>query len=190
MSTSLLLNRTTAPTTLRFFDACFKRGVIDACTYGDDIGTKEFLDKCSSELCFGILGKDDNMDWQAFRYEMYWLARTKKMTNLAESYFFRIRQVNYAWCVLLFCMRFYLMGISEWLSYPSPVNIEIFKSKPKIHWDPCCEMKTFTKQDTISYMHQFEYEYRKMDNSIKPIQDSMLGNFIQSVVDLSRPYAK
>lgn len=185
---SLLLNRTTAPHVLRFFDLCFKQGVIDACAYGNDLDTKEFLEAKEADWSFGTLEQPDDYDWQAFRYWAYWLARRNGMKTLAENYFFRIRSHNYVWCVLPYAMRFYLMGIREWLRYPNPVGIEMFKSQNRIHWDPNEKTKAITKPDIISYLHEFEFQYRRLDIELQPVSETAMSSFIQALFDLSRKY--
>jgi len=185
---SLLLNRTTAPQLIRFFDHCFKQGVLDACERGNDIDVKEFLEDKKESWDFGTILEPSDYDWHAFRYWVYWLARKRGMKSLAENYFFRIRVKNYIWCALPYCMRFYLMGIEEWLRYPNPVGIELFKATPRIHWDPNEEVKTITKPDIISYLHEFEFQFKKVPIEQKIISDAAMTGFVQALFDLTRQY--
>lgn len=185
---SLLLTRTTAPQAILFFDVCFKAGVVDACEEGDDLGVKEFYERRMEDWNLGPIGSGEGYDWQMFRYWLYWLARGHRLKSLAESYLFRIRSKNYAWCILNYCMRFYLMGIKEWLKYPNPGRIEIFKSRPRIHWDPEAPNASITRMDIISYLHCFEYEYRKRPEEEKDLQDVTMESFIKALYDLSRKY--
>jgi hypothetical protein len=110
------------------------------------------------------------------------------MKNLAENYFFRIRNKNYTWCILPYCMRFYLMGISEWLEYPYPGRKELFKKGSKGHWNPNSAVKTFTRMDIISYLHTFEFEYRKSPEEAHEVSEAAMSSFIQAIYDLSRKY--
>lgn len=185
---SLLLTRTTAPQAIRLMCSCFKQGVLDACSYGDNIGAKEFVAQKRDDWSFGELGGAEEYDWQMFRNRLYWLARKNKQKSLAESYIFRIRAKNYTWCLLPFCMRFYLMGIEEWLRYPNPVRIELFKADGAKHWDPSEPNKAITKKDIISYLHGFEYEYRSLPAEKKEVAETALAAFIMAVYDLSRKY--
>ena len=183
-----ILNRTSAPAILRFYDVCFKSGVIDAYEYGDDLAVKEFLDKKTEDWTFGTLGKYADMDWQAFRYTLYWWSRKKRMTSFAEKYIFKLTTKNYTWCFLVYCMRFYLLGIQEWLSYPSPVGLEIFKATPKIHWDKNSEIKKFTKGDYFSHMHDIAYDFSRIDEESRPISSNMMDGFCEALFDLTRGY--
>ena len=183
-----ILNRTSAPQILRFFDICFKEGVIDAYEFGDDFGAKEFYNRKMSDWTFGFLGKEEDLDWKVFRNGLYWFARMRKMSTFADSYIFRLRQVRSEWCLLPYCMRFYLMGVKEWVEYPNPVNIEIFKGQPKRHWNPNVGMKVFMRGDYFSYMHEFAHEYRQIPLENKPVSDAMMDGFCQCVFDLSSNY--
>lgn len=183
-----LLNRTTAPQAIRFFDVCFKQGVIDAYEFGNDIDAREFYEQKKEDWTFGILGKPDDFDWQQFRYQMYFLARRGKLKSLAEGYIFNIRNRNYLWCLLLYCMRFYLMGIDEWLRYPNPAGLGIFKVKQKIHWDPNEPVRNITKVDIISYLHEFEHDYSRLPEEEMPVSAVTMSSFVSALFDLSRKY--
>lgn len=181
-----LLNRTTAPQALRFFDACFKQGVIDACELGNDIEAREFLTAKEEDWAFGVLGQPDDYDWKAFRYWAYWLARKTGLSSLSE-YLFKIRGRNYIWCILPYCMRFYLMGVKEWLGYPNPVGIELFKQSHKKHWNPS-EGGAITKTDIFSYLHDFEFQYRRLPDENKPVSNDSMSSFVKALFDLCRKY--
>lgn len=185
---SLLLNRKSASHVVRFFQLCFKQGVIDAYELGDDLVAKEFYEQKREDWSFGILGEPDDFDWQAFRYKAYWWARKGHMKTLAENYLFRIRTTNYVWCVLPYCMRFYLMGISEWLAYPNPSGIELFKSTPNVHWNPNEQIRNISKADIFSYLHDFEYEYRRFAGDSKRFTANSMSSFVRALFDLTRKY--
>ena len=183
------LNRTTAPQILRFFDVCFKRGVIDAMDYGDDLDTREFLQARKNEWSLGILGKEDS-SWQFFCSNLYWWARNAKLMTLAEKYFFALRKKDLSWCLLPYCMQFYLLGIEEWLDYPNPANIEIFKSTPKLHWSPKGPIKKFIRPDYFSYLHNFYYQYSQIPEDLQTVSPTMMDSFVSAIYDLSSRYGK
>ena len=185
---SFILNRTTAPQTIRFFWTCFRQGVLDACEYGNDIEAKEFLEAHRQDWTFGVLSRPDNLDWQMFRQQLYWWARQAGQKSLAEGYFFRIRTKNYSWAVLHYCMRFYLMGIAEWLKYPNHGGIEVFKAKPMTHWAPSEPVAKVTRTDIISYLHEFEYEYYRSPEECREVSAAAMSSFISALFDLSRKY--
>lgn len=182
------LNRTSAPIILRFFDTCFKQGVIDAYELGDDYEAEEFLAQKRADWSFGLLGKAMDMDWQAFRFTLYWWARNKHMSYLADSYLFNVRRKGHLWCFLPYCMRFYLMGVEEWLAYPEPSRLELFKGKAKVHWNPKLPSRQITINDIITYMHDFAYEFRRLPEEAKPISSASMDGFCLAVFDLSRKY--
>ena len=185
---SLILNRTTAKHAMHFFDVVFKHGVIDACEFGNDLDAKEFLDARRADWEFARLGSGEKYDWQAFRYDMYWLARRASMKTFAESYLFKIRSKNYPWCILPYCMRFYLMGVQEWLNYPNPSRIELFKTINRNHWDPNEPAQKITNTDIFSYLHGFEFEYRQLPEEGRPVSPVLMTSFNQALFDLTRKY--
>lgn len=180
------LNRAIAPHILRFYDTCFKQGVLDACEFGDDIGAKDFLDSRSEDWQFGILGQPEWFDWQMYRFSLYWWARKAGMKSLAENYIFKIRKIDSVWCFLPYCMRFYLLGIEEWLKYPNQTGIEVFKGTPRVHWDPKVPVKKFTNGDYISYMHDFAYAYRLLPEESRKVSQRTMDSYCLALYDLTR----
>lgn len=183
------LNRTTGTQVLRFFDTCFKRGVIDAYELGDDMEAQSFLDARVEDWKFGVLGKPSDYDWRSFRVTAYWWARKAGLSSLAEDYIFKAHVKSQIGCFLLFSMRFYLKGIAEWLAYPNPVGIEVFKTATKAHWDTKGQPKCFTKPDYISYMHEMEHEFSRVPEERRETSLTSMGGFISAVYDLTRKYA-
>lgn len=183
-----LLTRSTAPKVVRFMYLCFQRGVLDACEFGNDLDALEFYKSRSKDWRFGTLAYPDENDWKAFRSQLYWWAREHNMKTLAENYLFRIRNKNYAWCILPYCMRFYLMGVKEWLDYPNPGRIPMFKQAGKDHWNPNAPVKTMTRMDIISYLHTFEFEFRRLEEGTVDVSAASMSSFICALYDLSRKY--
>ena len=183
-----LLTRTTAPAVIRFMCYCFRRGVLDAYEFGNDSDAREFYNQKSEDWTFGTLQYSGDSDWKAFRSQLYWWSREAHMKTLAESYIFRIRNRNYTWCILPYCMRFYLMGVKEWLDYPNPGRIELFKQSGNVHWDPASPIKSITRMDVISYLHTFEFEFRRLEEGTVDVSAASMSSFIQALYDLSRKY--
>lgn len=187
------LNRANAPLIVRLFDVCFKRGVIDACELGDDYRAREFVRKHKESWTFGVVTDDVDYDWQMFRFTLYWWSRRSRvsgLTSLAENYILFVRKKNHLWPLLPFCMRFYLLGIEEWLAYPNPVQVQLFKSQKKLHWDPNGPNKTFTLPDYVSYLHEFTFDYTKLPEELQPINQSSLESFCEAIYTLTRKYVE
>jgi len=188
------LNRTTAPTIIRFFDLCFKHGVIDAYEFSDNYEAKEFVQKHKEAWDFGVLGEPDDFDWEMWRFTLYRWGRMNRFMKLAENYIYRIIKKNYLWYILPFCMRFYLMGIEEWLEYPNPGRIEIFKSEGKVHWKQVpAHLRKITTDDFISYMQEFAYEFRR--SPLSQGEDRIMvvrtmDGYIQALHDMTRKYGR
>ena len=185
---SLILTRSTAKPAIRFLYLCFQRGVLDAFEFGNDTDAREFYEQKRSDWTFGTLMHSEFSDWKAFRSQLYWWARECHLKTLAETYLFRIRNKNYTWCILPYCMRFYLMGVKEWLDYPNPGGIALFKQSGKDHWNPNEKIKTMTRMDIISYLHTFEYEFRYSGGIDLGVSEASMSSFISVVYDLSRKY--
>lgn len=167
---------------------CFQRGVLDAYALGSDLDAEEFYKARKEDWAFGTLTYPEENDWKAFRSQLYWWAREHKMKGLAETYIFRIRNMNYTWCLLPYCMRFYLMGIREWLDYPNPGRIALFKQAGKDHWNPNVPVKTMTRMDIVSYLHTFEFEFRRAKQGVLEVSEASMSSFISALFDLSRKY--
>lgn len=173
---------------VRFMYLCFQRGVLDAYELGDDLEASEFYREKSADWTFGTLMNPEYVDWKSFRSQLYWWAREHHMKALAESYIFRINSKNYTWCLVLYCMRFYLMGVKEWLDYPNPARIELFKQSGTGHWNPNVPIKGMTRTDIISYLHTFEYEFRRLGENDLGISQASMSSFVSALFDLSRRY--
>ena len=184
------LNRRNAPGIIRLFDTCFRQGVFDACDAGDDCMVRDFVSRHRSSWTFGtILGADEE-DWRSFRFIVYRWARENGNTFIAENYLIMIRKTNYLWCILPFCMWFYLMGAEEWLAYPDPTRIQVFKANKRTHWNQNVKVKAMTRMDFISYMHDACFQYRSLEPEKKLVNDLAMDNYCSAVFDLTRPYAK
>lgn len=187
-----LLNRTSAPTVVRFFDVCFKQGVIDACAFADDYGAQEFLKQHREKWDFGVLGEPDDYDWEMWRFTLYRWARKHHYMKFSSDFIYRIVNKTYLWYLLPYCMQFYLMGIEEWLEYPNPVKMEIFKGENRIHWKPVeRHLRKITTDDTISYMQEFCYNFRRSplsEGDDRVMNPNALDAFCQAIHDLTRKY--
>ena len=187
-----LLNRTSAPTVVRFFDVCFKQGVIDACAFADDYGAQEFLKQHREKWDFGVLGEPDDYDWEMWRFTLYRWARQHHYMKFSSEFIYRIVNKTYLWYFLPYCMQFYLMGIEEWLEYPNPVKMEIFKGENRIHWKPVeRHLRKMTTDDTISYMQEFCYNFRRSplsEGDDRVMNPNAMDAFCQAIHDLTRKY--
>ena len=180
------LNKNSAASLLRFFDVCFKRGVEEAYRMEDDYAVRDFVFLHESPASFGSLMSSEEVDWRSFRFVLYRWARESNMTPLAENCILAAKRCNYLWCIFPFCMWFYLMGVKEWLGYPSPQPLEVFKMTPRVHWNPKVTPSKITRMDFISYMHEAAFAYRRLDGSAKGVSDRVMDGFCQAVYMLTR----
>lgn len=184
------INRTNAPQILRFFDLCFKQGVIDACNYADDFEAREFLEKHKAAWDFGVLGEPDDFDWELWRFTLYRWGRANKFKHFVITFVYGITKKNHVWYFLPYCMRFYLMGIEEWLQNPNPVKLEQFKQENKVHWaNVPAAIRKITTNDMIAQMQEFAYLYRRVPKEERQFNAVTLDAFARAMHDLTRPYA-
>jgi len=183
------LNRKNAPSIIRLFDVCLKRGVLDAAGARDDYSVREFILEHKKLFKFGTISEPVGHDWRSYRFVLYRWARENSLTSLAENYIMEIRRQNYVWCLLPYCLWFYIMGAEEWLEYPNASSIEMFKVNGRIHWNPAVVTRQITKMDYISYMHEAAFAYKAMDAEDKLVSDSCIDGFCSAVYDLTRKYA-
>ena len=183
------LNRHSAPQILRFFDLCFKQGVIDAYNFGDDYGAKEFVEKHKAAWDFGVLGEPDDYDWEYWRFTLYRWGRVNGFKGFAENYIYRISTKNYLWHFLPHCMRFYLLGIEEWLEYPQPTMLEAFKQEPKVHWKPVpANQRKMDVMDFVSYMHEWAHEYKRVPEEERQFAASTFDEYAKAIHTLNKKY--
>ena len=164
----LPLNRTTAPQVIRLFDSCFKRGVLDAFSQDDDFGVREWLQRHKEAGDFGLVYDDENFDFRRWRFTIERWAREDRLGSVGDAYlnsmYVRSKNNTYLYAILPMTMRFYLMGVEEWLEYPNPISIEVFKHTKKVHWKQVPEhMKNMTTQDFLSILQEFVYERQRLN---------------------------
>lgn len=156
------INRTSAPNIIRLLDYCFKKGVQEASEFEDDYTAKEWLEEKLSTGGYGLLSEDSvDFDWKRWRFTLYRWCRDRRLNSLAENYIDKIRtyQATFAFAILPITMRFYLMGVQEWLEYPNGLNMALFKQNQKIHWKPMPKhLVKLTTNDYISLIQEFVYE--------------------------------
>lgn len=181
------LNRTSAAQILQLCALCFKRGVLDAYEFGDDYAAREFLESHSENWTYGVLGEPDDYDWKMWRYSLYRWCRSAKLVKFAETYLYEVKRFNYLFCPIVFSMRFYLMGISEWLDYPNPVGIERFKQERSRRWKPDGFMK-LTRTDIISDMQKIAYDYRRRPEEEQTVRDGVMIDFVSAMFDMTSRY--
>lgn len=185
----MLLNRENARQVLRLFDYCFKQGVIDAMEYDDNYTAEEFVDEVKENLFYGLLGEFGmQTDWKHWRMILY---RFCRMANLPRvgAYVDAVRKLDFQFCVIPMAMRFYAMGVEEWVEFPSPTNMAIFKVTPYIHWKPMkSHMRHMKVDDFISYVQEFCFERRYVAEEArkKDAKDFHYEGFCQALWQLTR----
>ncbi len=86
-------------------------------------------------------------------------------------------------------MRFYLMGVEEWLEYPNPLNVELFKHTKKIHWKQVpSHLKNMTTGDFLSLLQDFIYERQKMHLD-GDLTEAQYDGFSRAMYRYTRKYA-
>lgn len=180
------MNRTTAPQILRLCVLCLKRGVLDAYELGDDYAAEEFLRKHKEEWTYGVLGEPDDFDWKMWRFSLYRWCRRAGLAGFAESYLYEVKRYNYLYCPIVMSMRFYLMGIEEWLAYPNPVGIERYRKESSSHWQPPGQgARKLTRRDIIAEMQNISYSFRRRPEEDREVSHGVMDEFCSSMFDLT-----
>ena len=156
------MNRTTGPQCIRLLDICFRQGVFDACELDDNVYAKEFLDTMLETGGYGLLLEPtSNYDARRWQLALYRMCRFENLRSLVEGYIDRVHMYKntYLWALIPITMRFYLMGIQEWLEYPNPNALELFRHNRRVHWKKTTShLKAITRQDFITLVQEFVYE--------------------------------
>jgi len=163
----LPLNRTTAPQTVKLFDSCFKRGVLDAYAQDDDYGLRDWVERHKADGSYGLVYDDENFDYKRWRFVIERWCREDRLGSIIDTYLnapcLRGYGKNYLFAVLPMTMRFYIYGVEEWLEYPNPISIELFKHTKRVHWKPMSHhMKFMTTADFLGILQDFIYERQRL----------------------------
>lgn len=187
------LNRHTAPMVVRLLDICFRRGVLDAMDFGDDYTAKEWCEDKIQNEGYGLLSESEvEYDWRRWQFTIMRWCRLNRMATLSSAYLDRIRKkTNFLFVVIPMTMRFYLMGIQEWLEYPNPNKFVFFENQPKTHWKPVdAHLKNMTTDDFISYVQEFVYERSSHPEEVKEkgASDASFDDFREALWRTTRKY--
>lgn len=185
------LNKESVTQVVRLFDYAFKKGVVDACELDDEHTSRAFIERYDKEEVFGLLGDDITCTWHQWRYIVFRWCRYRGVTSLGEKYIDRLRTKNFLWVILPMTFRFYLLGISEYLAYPAPLRIEIFKNKTFVRWRPTERgVYGLRKSDIINYVQEFTYQRRQWSEErklLEGVSDAVYDNFCELLWALSQP---
>lgn len=185
------LNRRLAPTILRFFDLCFKQGVVDAHNFHDDYEAREFVARHKEAWDFAVLGQPEPYLWDEWRFTLFHWARANGLVGLAMQHIYQITKKNPQWYLFPHCMCFYLMGIEEWLENPEPSKLQVFLDTPKVHWKKMPQgQQKMTKNDIIACMQGFVFDYRRTPVEGRPFNAMTFDGYARAMHDLTRPYGK
>ena len=183
------MNRTTAPQILRLCSLCYKNGVLDAYELGDDYLSGEFLGAHTADWSYGVLGEPDDFDWKMWRFSLYKWCRRQGLSKFADSYLYEVKRYNYLFCPIILSMRFYLMGIKDWLAYPNPTGIEVFRQNNSSYWDAFkTGPRKMTKKDVLAEIQGMVYEYRRLPEESQTVSYSVFDEFSSALYDLVSKY--
>lgn len=170
---------------------CFKQGVLDAYKMGDDYAVRDFVEKHKANWSYGVLGEPDDYDWKMWRFSLYRWCRRCRLAQFAENYLYEVKSFNYLYCPIVFSMRFYLMGIEEWLDYPNPVGIERFRQGTMSHWTPNTDhgANKITTREIIVEMQEIAYQYRRRPEDDWEVRGGVMVEFGTAMVDLTSKFA-
>lgn len=186
------ITRKSAPEIIRLLDYCYKRGVVDASEVEDDIAVQDWYDTIHNSGRYGLVGfPDEEYDWRRWRFFLIRWCRENRMSNLGFSYIDTLRKVSGFWYVIIpMTMRFYTLGVKEWLEYPNELDIELFKAHTRLRWSDRvpAAMKKMKTDDFISLIQEFIYEFRQYPMlEMKNFPPKSLDNFEYAMWQMTRP---
>lgn len=185
------LDRNIAPSIIKLFDLCFRQGVLDAYEFHDDYEAKDFVARHKEAWDFAVLGKPEPYLWDEWRFTLFHWARMNGMNKLAVEHIYQITKKNPQWYLLPHCMCFYLKGIEEWLEFPDPTRIEIFKKGKFVHWKKMPPgLQKMDKNDIISSMHEFVFDFRRLPREERPFSVMTFDGYARAMHTLTRAYSK
>lgn len=192
MGTGLPLNRTTAPQVIRLFDLCFRQGVFDACNQDDDYEVSEFLQRHKADGGYGLVYDDDEFDWRRWRFVIARWCREARLGSVGDVYIDSPQlwkgQKTFLFAVIPISMRFYLMGVEEWLENPNPAKIAEFKLFKKTHFKQVPRhLRSMKVPDFISYIQEFVYERQSLHLK-HDLSDAQYDSFARAMWTLTKKY--
>lgn len=184
------ITRRSAPEIIRLLDFCYKRGVVDACEVEDDIAVEEWYRSMIGSGHYGLVCmEEEECDWKRWRFFLLRWCRENRLSSLGYNYIDGIRKpTGFLYLIIPMTMLFYLLGVKEWLDYPNPLGMAIFKSKVRMRWPKDSLIKNMKNDDYISIIQEFIYKLRKNPMvEMKKIQPSTYDNFEIAMWQTTRP---
>lgn len=180
-----MINRQTSRMILKLFDTCFKKGVQDAYEADNEHWCQEFIEARHTRGDFGLLDVTDSYTWGEWRMILARWCRYTKNMKLCPKFLDRIYTTNFYWAIFPIAMDFYILGIKEWLEYPNPLKLEIFKYESSVHWKPMPRkgLQKMSTDDKVSYVQEFAYERERTD----PDAHGKYTSFAQELWAFTRP---
>lgn len=168
-------------------------GVLDARDVEDDYLVQEWYNTHRPEWSYGLLSAPDAVfTWQRWRHTLYRWCRNTGLRTLGETYIdmMRRRAQSCLFAIIPLTMRFYLMGVEEWLAYPNRANAEVFKMNLYVHWKPMrpASLKLIRTDDYIAYLQDWSYEFRDLPPNVQKnlCKDTFFDSFTQAIWQLTR----
>lgn len=186
----MLLTRKNSKYLLSLLDYAYKQGVLSAYDTEDERYCEDFVDKYKGGTSFGLLEvQDDDISWKEWRWTLTCWARSARVYIIARDYLDHIASRNYLWAVLPVAFEFYLKGVEEWLKYPNPADLEVFRSRPKAKWlrGGKREKKVFTNDEIVSEIQRICFERGRREKGLEGgLKQSCYDAFASTVWTLTR----
>lgn len=158
------ITRRNAQEIISLLDFCFRKGVLSAYEVGNDWQVKDWYDERLGNWSYGMVDyPDEEFDWRRWRFFLLKWCRENRLSMTTYELIDGVRVVQgMSYVLLLMTMRFYLLGVKEWLEYPNGAALAIFRSRRKQRWSNKVpeHMKNMKNDDFISLIQEFSYEFR------------------------------
>ena len=176
------ITRKNATDLLRLLDYCYKRGVVDASEVGDNYAVQDWYDEMLHSGKYGnVLFPEEVYDWRRWRFTINKWAREQRLPYSCTDYIDSIRRAQgIGFVIVPMTMRFYLMGVGEWLEYTNDFALAMFKGKRCVRWTNKVppHMKNMKKADFILLIQEFSYEFKQYPTKeIEGLAEGTLADF-------------
>lgn len=186
----MIINRTSITQILALFDYAYKRGVVDAYEEGDDARCEKFVEEMSQSSEYGLLADDFRMSTREWKFIVGSWCHERRLIRLQTKYIERIYAKNHLAAILPVVQDFYVRGVKDWLEYPNPTRVEVFKNSSRAKWlISGRDRKIMTPYDYASKVQEFCFNReRRAIKGLEELPKEAFMNFSSEIWLSTRKY--
>lgn len=157
------INYYSARSLMWLFDNCYKMGVEDGISIGNEMQCVEFCEKMYRAEKFGRIVYDYEYSWREWKYRLsQMIYNDNKWRKQGLKYFDCVSYYgSYLACVMPIAMDFYMKGLKDYAEYPNRDNWVKFKSKSFMLWGKI--VRKSNMDEFIRFLTGFCYDRIRID---------------------------